>query len=256
MSVVKGVRSAFGCLAALCLLFVLGFGGCVLMTGGCMAVLSESASRPPATRPTPSPSDSPATPSSRTSPVTLDDITQGVVNKSEYDLLENGMSYEEVSRIIGSPGEEMARNHIEGVPGVMKSVETVMYSWQNSDGSNMNATFQGNKLVTKAQFGLRPGKVSGETSRQAEAREAAERAAAERRAEEARRAMEQAKREAEEKAKWRTWTSGKHTVYAKFAGQIGDTVKLEKEDGTVIDVPAERLSSADKLWIAERGWTK
>jgi len=36
---------------------------------------------------------------------------------------------------------------------------TVMYSWKNRDGSNMNAMFQGggpakSRLITKAQFGL------------------------------------------------------------------------------------------------------
>ena len=30
-----------------------------------------------------------------------------------------------------------------------------MYSWQNGNGSNMNAMFQGDRLVNKAQFGLR-----------------------------------------------------------------------------------------------------
>ena len=30
-----------------------------------------------------------------------------------------------------------------------------MYMWQNSDGSNMNAMFQNDKLVNKAQFGLK-----------------------------------------------------------------------------------------------------
>jgi hypothetical protein len=30
-----------------------------------------------------------------------------------------------------------------------------MYAWQNADGSNMNAMFQNDRLISKAQFGLR-----------------------------------------------------------------------------------------------------
>lgn len=37
----------------------------------------------------------------------------------------------------------------------MASIETVMYQWVNRNGSNMNAMFQNNKLVQKAQFGLK-----------------------------------------------------------------------------------------------------
>lgn len=48
------------------------------------------------------------------------------------------MSYSEVQRILGSPGDEVSSNEIEGVPGVMDDIRTVMYMWQNSDGSNMN----------------------------------------------------------------------------------------------------------------------
>ena len=77
------------------------------------------------------------------------------VTKAQYDRIEDGMSYTQVARIIGSYGEEMARNRLEGIPGVMPSVSTVSYSWQNVYGSNMNAMFQNDRLVMKAQFGLR-----------------------------------------------------------------------------------------------------
>jgi hypothetical protein len=65
------------------------------------------------------------------------------------------MTYQEVRSIIGHPGQEAARNKIEGVPGVMESIETISYQWINPNGSNMNAMFQNNKLVQKAQAGLR-----------------------------------------------------------------------------------------------------
>jgi septal ring-binding cell division protein DamX len=58
------------------------------------------------------------------------------------------VTYEEVVKIIGFEGTEMSSTEIGGI-------KTIMYSWQNDDGSNMNAMFQNNKLNTKAQFGLK-----------------------------------------------------------------------------------------------------
>ena len=78
-----------------------------------------------------------------------------VVTLSEYQKVANGMSYRQVAQIIGEPGEEISSSHIEGVPGVKASVDTVSYQWVNPDGSNMNAIFLNDRLITKAQFGLR-----------------------------------------------------------------------------------------------------
>jgi hypothetical protein len=78
-----------------------------------------------------------------------------VVTLSKYSRLADGMCYAEVRRIVGEPGEEISRNHMDGIPGVMASLDTVMYSWTNGNGSNMNAMFQNDKLVQKAQFGLK-----------------------------------------------------------------------------------------------------
>lgn len=70
-----------------------------------------------------------------------------VVTKAEYDRIMEGMSYSQVRQIIGAPGEEQSRSDLAGF-------STVMYSWMNANGSNMNAMFQNDALVTKAQFGL------------------------------------------------------------------------------------------------------
>ena len=70
-----------------------------------------------------------------------------VVTKADYDRIADGMSYSTVRGIIGAAGEEQGRSDLGGVT-------TVMYSWMNANGSNMNAMFQSDKLVTKAQFGL------------------------------------------------------------------------------------------------------
>lgn len=68
--------------------------------------------------------------------------------KAEYDQLKTGMSYEEAALILGSDGEELSSNELGGY-------KTVMYKWKgNGLGANMNATFQNDKLVSKAQMGL------------------------------------------------------------------------------------------------------
>jgi hypothetical protein len=70
-----------------------------------------------------------------------------VVTKAEFDRIKEGMSYDEVVKVIGAPGEQLSSNDLAGI-------KTVMYSWANSSGSNMNAMFQNDKLIQKAQFGL------------------------------------------------------------------------------------------------------
>jgi len=82
-------------------------------------------------------------------------IGEQIITFDEYQRVQDGMSYSKVVGIIGARGEEISRSKMDGVPGVMESLETVMYQWVNSNGSNMNAMFQNDKLVQKAQFGLK-----------------------------------------------------------------------------------------------------
>ena len=50
---------------------------------------------------------------------------------------------------------------------------------------------------------------------------------------------------------FRTWSesTGKHSVEAKFDGLTSGKAKLIKKDGTVIQVPVEKLSAEDQEWI-------
>ena len=60
------------------------------------------------------------------------------------------MTYGEAVGVLGSPGTEQSRSNIA-------DIVTVMYSWPGGGmlGANMNAMFQNDRLITKAQFGLR-----------------------------------------------------------------------------------------------------
>ena len=77
-----------------------------------------------------------------------------VVDAEEYAKIKNGMTYEEVVAIIGEEGSQNSSSTMPAVAGVTDELTTEIYSWQNFDGSNMNATFQNGALVMKAQFGL------------------------------------------------------------------------------------------------------
>jgi hypothetical protein len=68
------------------------------------------------------------------------------ITMEKFKQIQTGMSYQQVIAILGREGEELSRSDIAGYT-------TVMYQW--SEGfSNMNAMFQNNRLVQKAQFGL------------------------------------------------------------------------------------------------------
>jgi hypothetical protein len=77
-----------------------------------------------------------------------------IVTLAEYNAIKAGMSYEDACQIIGEYGVEVSSNVIPGVAGVMPTTITVMYTWTNPDGSNMNAMFQNDQLIQRAQFGL------------------------------------------------------------------------------------------------------
>jgi len=85
----------------------------------------------------------------------LPSIGEQVVTLDNYLEIRNDMSYSQVVRIIGTDGVENSQNRIEGIPGVMDPIVTIMYSWTNGNGSGMNAIFQNDKLFQKSQFALK-----------------------------------------------------------------------------------------------------
>ncbi len=86
--------------------------------------------------------------------------------------------------------------------------------------------------------------------------EAERQAVAERKQAAAKAAELQRRKEAVEAAKWHDWKTmdGKYALHAKFISANPDVVKLEKEDGVVIEVPLKRLSQSDRDFIRRRPW--
>ncbi len=91
---------------------------------------AKSASAPVPSQPTPTPSAG--------------------VTSAQFGKITTGMSYAEVVGIVGEQGKVMSESEIAGIKGAM-------YSWSGNGGigSSMTVMFQNDKVVTKAQLGLR-----------------------------------------------------------------------------------------------------
>jgi len=72
-----------------------------------------------------------------------------VITMEKFLQLKEGMSYTDVVSIIGEEGDLSSSSEIAGY-------KTVLYTWKGTSlGSNMIATFQNDKMVSKSQFGLK-----------------------------------------------------------------------------------------------------
>lgn len=69
------------------------------------------------------------------------------ITLEQYNKVKEGMTYQQTKAILGE-GQITSQTKI-------MSTESIMYSWINKNGSNMNATFTGGKMVMKAQFNLK-----------------------------------------------------------------------------------------------------
>lgn len=69
------------------------------------------------------------------------------VTLEKFNKIKEGMTYEQVKAILGE-GEITSQSKI-------MDIESILYSWINKDGSNMNCTFSGGKMEMKAQFNLK-----------------------------------------------------------------------------------------------------
>jgi F0F1-type ATP synthase epsilon subunit len=67
---------------------------------------------------------------------------------------------------------------------------------------------------------------------------------------------EESRRKRVDAAKWRTWSdlTGKFKTEAKYGGIANGKVKLTNNDGKVIQVPIEKLSTEDQKWIEDKPW--
>ena len=72
------------------------------------------------------------------------------ITAEKFNAIETGMTYDDVVNIVGSEGELSSQVDIGG-----DEYKTEIYVWYGAvPGSNANVTFQGGKVVAKAQLGL------------------------------------------------------------------------------------------------------
>ena len=95
--------------------------------------------------------------------VTPNDIIKGTgadiinseasISLEEFNKIKTGMTYEEVCDIVGGEGTLSSSVDL----GVGDEYKTEIYQWtgNGSIGANANVTFQGGKVVSKAQMGLK-----------------------------------------------------------------------------------------------------
>ena len=74
------------------------------------------------------------------------------MTKAEFDQIQNGMTYPEVTAIVGGPGEMVVET---GTPGDPLYTVAYKFNGEGSLGANSQLMFQGGKMNTKAQFGLK-----------------------------------------------------------------------------------------------------
>jgi len=70
---------------------------------------------------------------------------------AKFTSIRTGMSKAEVFSVLGV-GELVSENSIDAG---QFSVHTEMFAWRGSWGANCNVMFQNDKVMSKAQFGLK-----------------------------------------------------------------------------------------------------
>lgn len=72
-----------------------------------------------------------------------------LISYDEYAKIEPGMTYDQVIKIIGSPGKELSRASLGDYESIV-----IMWDGEGEKGANANITFQNGKVMAKAQVGL------------------------------------------------------------------------------------------------------
>jgi outer membrane protein assembly factor BamE (lipoprotein component of BamABCDE complex) len=105
-----------------------------------LAKHGNSASTPP-----PSVSNSSATKATPTASPKSSGLT---LTLDKYNQIKEGISRDEVERIIGGPGTQVSSNKGGGVT-------FSVYKWQDEDFNSIIITFRNDKVMTKVQVGLK-----------------------------------------------------------------------------------------------------
>lgn len=73
------------------------------------------------------------------------------INLEKYKKLKEGMTYAQVKNILGSDGVQDESDKIDFMGNTINSV---IYTWQDSESASITVMFQNDKMTMKSQFGL------------------------------------------------------------------------------------------------------
>ncbi|WP_329886710.1 hypothetical protein [Pseudoramibacter faecis] len=78
---------------------------------------------------------------------------KAVATMDKYNKIQNNMSYAQVKAIMGFDGTEQGSSNVSA-GGI--TMEVKIYDWEGEDlGANMTVSFQNDKVISKAQIGLK-----------------------------------------------------------------------------------------------------
>jgi hypothetical protein len=103
----------------------------------------------------PTESASPAASASAAPSPKTEDKNKPTMTKAEFDKLESGMTYEKVTAIVGGPGTVVVESGKKGGKDLEIHIVMYQYDGEGDFGANANLMFQDEKLMTKAQMGLK-----------------------------------------------------------------------------------------------------
>lgn len=132
----KAIYGCMGCLGISILLFV-GLPMCAVIIA------------PPVDTSRPEPQSSSGIAPARAVPA----APQTTITLAKFNQIQQGMTYEQVVRILGAEGEVMSETSFGSG---QYATHTIMYTWKAGGFmANMNAMFQNGALISKAQLGLK-----------------------------------------------------------------------------------------------------
>ncbi|MBU8919439.1 DUF3862 domain-containing protein [Bacillus sp. FJAT-29953] len=134
----------FGCLGVIALV-ILGIIGAIASSGGNDNASTNTNKETTASKPAET-----SKPAESTKKEEKPAAKEGVLTKEKFEQIKDGMTYEEVVKVVGAEGKLLSESGEKGT-----QFHTVMYEFE-TDGfmSSASMMFQGGKLINKAQFGL------------------------------------------------------------------------------------------------------
>ncbi len=103
---------------------------------------------------TPAPAQAPPPP--QPSPgLPTPDPNAPIITKAQYDAIKNGMTYDQVTDLIGAMETESKSVYNKGVSGYTGPSVMAWHTWKNPDGSFASIGFMSNKVEEKTEENLK-----------------------------------------------------------------------------------------------------